>query len=65
METEGPAGFYRGVLPRVCIYLTQGAVFFAAYELMKRLLLPRVGEAGSEGEGPRSKRRRNAPPLRL
>eukprot|EP00899_Mesostigma_viride_P025345 jgi/Mesvir1/5996/Mv00745-RA.1 len=35
---EGIGGLYRGVTPRLIIYLTQGALFFASYEMLRRLL---------------------------
>ncbi|KAI5066451.1 hypothetical protein GOP47_0019075 [Adiantum capillus-veneris] len=36
--SEGIGGLYRGLLPRLVIYLSQGALFFATYEFMKRVL---------------------------
>jgi hypothetical protein len=38
---EGAAALYRGLAPRMLIYLTQGALFFAAYELAHCALAPR------------------------
>eukprot|EP00850_Spirogloea_muscicola_P020232 SM000210S06746 [mRNA] locus=s210:128173:131311:+ [translate_table: standard] len=35
---EGVAGLYRGVLPRLLIYVSQGAIFFASYEALRHLL---------------------------
>jgi len=35
---EGAAGLYRGLAPRLLIYMTQGALFFASYELCHRVL---------------------------
>eukprot|EP00850_Spirogloea_muscicola_P010177 SM000059S18654 [mRNA] locus=s59:166511:171209:- [translate_table: standard] len=35
---EGVAGLYRGVLPRLFIYVSQGAIFFASYEALRHLL---------------------------
>ena len=32
-------GLYRGLLPRLFIYVTQGAVFFSSYEFVRRSLL--------------------------
>ncbi|KAK3034545.1 hypothetical protein RJ639_033791 [Escallonia herrerae] len=34
---EGLKGLYRGLTPRLVIYMTQGALFFASYESFKRL----------------------------
>ena len=36
---EGVGGLYRGVTPRLFIYITQGAVFFTAYEITRMALL--------------------------
>lgn len=36
--TEGIAGLYRGLVPRLVIYVTQGALFFASYEFIKHIL---------------------------
>lgn len=36
---EGVGGLYRGVIPRLFIYMTQGAVFFTSYE-MARCVFP-------------------------
>lgn len=35
---EGVGGLYRGLLPRLVIYISQGALFFASYEFFKRFL---------------------------
>ncbi|MFS7914128.1 putative mitochondrial carrier domain superfamily [Helianthus anomalus] len=35
---EGLQGLYRGLTPRLFMYMTQGALFFASYESFKRLL---------------------------
>lgn len=35
---EGLKGLYRGLTPRLVMYMTQGALFFASYESFKRLL---------------------------
>ena len=32
---EGFGGLYRGVLPRIFIYLSQGAIFFTTYEILR------------------------------
>jgi hypothetical protein len=36
---EGVGGLYRGVIPRLFIYVTQSAVFFATYEVARNTLL--------------------------
>eukprot|EP01018_Ginkgo_biloba_P034421 Gb_14414 [translate_table: standard] len=35
---EGLGGLYRGLLPRLVIYVSQGALFFASYEFFKHVL---------------------------
>ncbi|XP_039067718.1 adenine nucleotide transporter BT1, chloroplastic/mitochondrial-like [Hibiscus syriacus] len=35
---EGLKGAYRGLVPRLVMYTTQGALFFASYEFLKQLL---------------------------
>lgn len=40
--TEGVAGLYRGLVPRLVIYVTQGALFFASYEFIKHVLAVEV-----------------------
>merc|ERR1712091_373675 len=44
LAREGVPGLYRGIAPRLAIYLAQGAVFFGSYELLKRAA--RLGNAG-------------------
>ena len=39
VAAEGVGGLYRGLLPRLFIYVTQGAVFFSSYEFTRRSLL--------------------------
>ncbi|XP_052210505.1 uncharacterized protein LOC127813532 [Diospyros lotus] len=34
---EGLTGLYRGLIPRLFMYISQGAIFFASYESFKRL----------------------------
>ncbi|XP_011022695.1 PREDICTED: uncharacterized protein LOC105124380 isoform X3 [Populus euphratica] len=36
-KNEGLKGLYRGLTPRLVMYMSQGAVFFASYEFLKRL----------------------------
>ncbi|XP_065858285.1 uncharacterized protein [Euphorbia lathyris] len=36
-KTEGLKGLYRGLIPRLVMYMSQGALFFASYEFLKRL----------------------------
>ncbi|KAA8522409.1 hypothetical protein F0562_013230 [Nyssa sinensis] len=36
-KREGLRGLYRGLSPRLVMYMTQGALFFASYETFKRL----------------------------
>nr|GMC80749.1 mitochondrial substrate carrier family protein V isoform X1 [Ipomoea batatas] len=36
-KSEGLKGLYRGLTPRLVMYMTQGALFFASYESFKRL----------------------------
>ncbi|XP_054824530.1 uncharacterized protein LOC129322303 isoform X2 [Prosopis cineraria] len=36
-KNEGVRGLYRGLTPRLIIYMSQGSLFFASYEFFKRL----------------------------
>lgn len=36
-KKEGLRGLYRGLTPRLVMYMSQGAIFFASYEFFKRL----------------------------
>ncbi|KAB1199433.1 Mitochondrial thiamine pyrophosphate carrier 1 [Morella rubra] len=36
-KNEGLRGLYRGLTPRLVMYMSQGAMFFASYEFFKRL----------------------------
>uniref|UniRef100_A0A2P2KQ08 Uncharacterized protein n=1 Tax=Rhizophora mucronata TaxID=61149 RepID=A0A2P2KQ08_RHIMU len=36
-RNEGLKGLYRGLIPRLIMYMSQGALFFASYETLKRL----------------------------
>jgi len=38
LATEGLGGLYRGIVPRIVIYISQGAIFFASYEFMKQMM---------------------------
>ncbi|GBG81440.1 hypothetical protein CBR_g32117 [Chara braunii] len=38
LAEEGISGLYRGVGPRLFIYVSQGAIFFASYEFARKLL---------------------------
>ncbi|XP_038876200.1 calcium-binding mitochondrial carrier protein [Benincasa hispida] len=43
-KKEGLKGLYRGLTPRLVMYMSQGAIFFSSYEFLKRLFsleLPR------------------------
>ncbi|KAK9716581.1 hypothetical protein RND81_06G243400 [Saponaria officinalis] len=37
-DQEGVKGLYRGLIPRLIMYMSQGALFFASYEFFKSLL---------------------------
>ncbi|KAF2597119.1 hypothetical protein F2Q68_00010148 [Brassica cretica] len=37
-KREGPRGLYRGLIPRLVMYMSQGAIFFASYEFYKSIL---------------------------
>lgn len=45
---EGLKGLYRGLSPRLAMYMTQGALFFASYESFKRLFSTQL-EPSSKG----------------
>ena len=56
----GRSGGYIGVTPRLFIYITQGAVFFTAYEITRMALLGYVSrdeDDGSEDAGTKARRR--------
>ncbi|CAK7335544.1 unnamed protein product [Dovyalis caffra] len=36
-KNEGLKGLYRGLTPRLVMYMSQGALFFASYEFLKRI----------------------------
>lgn len=36
-KKEGLKGLYRGLTPRLIMYMSQGAIFFSSYEFLKRL----------------------------
>ncbi|KAF3960931.1 hypothetical protein CMV_014403 [Castanea mollissima] len=36
-KNEGLRGLYRGLTPRLVMYMSQGAIFFASYEFFKRM----------------------------
>jgi len=38
LRTEGVTGLYRGLTPRLLIYISQGAIFFGSYEFLKGAL---------------------------
>lgn len=35
-KSEGFKGLYRGLIPRLIMYMSQGSLFFASYEFFKR-----------------------------
>ena len=37
LAKEGVGGLYRGITPRLLIYMSQGALFFASYEIIKQV----------------------------
>ena len=54
------SGAISGVTPRLFIYITQGAVFFTAYEITRMALLGYVSrdeDDGSEDAGTKARRR--------
>ncbi|XP_059661793.1 uncharacterized protein LOC132307919 isoform X2 [Cornus florida] len=46
---EGLRGLYRGLTPRLVMYMSQGALFFASYETFKRLYCLDVSQQNSQG----------------
>ncbi|KDP25434.1 hypothetical protein JCGZ_20590 [Jatropha curcas] len=48
-KNEGLKGLYRGLIPRLVIYLSQGALFFASYEFFKRLFTLEVPQLNARG----------------
>ncbi|KAL2481837.1 Mitochondrial substrate carrier family protein [Abeliophyllum distichum] len=47
-KREGLKGLYRGLTPRLAMYMIQGALFFASYESFKRLLSLEVPQLSSK-----------------
>ncbi|XP_021735815.1 uncharacterized protein LOC110702423 [Chenopodium quinoa] len=47
-EHEGVRGLYRGLIPRLAMYMSQGALFFASYEFLKGFLSPELRQHKSE-----------------
>ncbi|GAV83865.1 Mito_carr domain-containing protein [Cephalotus follicularis] len=45
---EGLKGLYRGLIPRLVIYMSQGAIFFASYEFFKSLFSLEVPQLNSQ-----------------
>lgn len=39
-EQEGLRGLYRGLSPRLLMYVSQGALFFTSYEFLKTIMFP-------------------------
>ncbi|GLJ42297.1 hypothetical protein SUGI_0875590 [Cryptomeria japonica] len=52
-KREGLGGLYRGLLPRLVIYISQGALFFASYEFFKRVLSIEVRRLAIQTTQPR------------
>nr|XP_016441606.1 PREDICTED: mitoferrin-like [Nicotiana tabacum] len=47
-KREGLKGLYRGLSPRLVMYMTQGALFFASYESFKRLFALEIPQPKAE-----------------
>ncbi|XP_021754173.1 uncharacterized protein LOC110719529 [Chenopodium quinoa] len=47
-EHEGVRGLYRGLIPRLAMYMSQGALFFASYEFLKGFLSLELRQHKSE-----------------
>lgn len=45
---EGFKGLYRGLTPRLVMYMTQGALFFASYESFKRLFSLEAAQSNAQ-----------------
>lgn len=39
-QEEGLRGLYRGLTPRLVMYVSQGALFFTSYEFLKTIMFP-------------------------
>ncbi|KAA0042756.1 Mitochondrial substrate carrier family protein, putative isoform 3 [Cucumis melo var. makuwa] len=46
-KKEGLQGLYRGLTPRLIMYMSQGAIFFTSYEFLKRLFSLEVARHGT------------------
>lgn len=50
-QHEGLKGLYRGLTPRLAMYMTQGALFFASYESFKKLFSVEATQLESFSKG--------------
>mmetsp|Transcript_2150 Transcript_2150/g.3665 ORF Transcript_2150/g.3665 Transcript_2150/m.3665 type:complete len:426 (-) Transcript_2150:553-1830(-) len=64
MAVEGLGGLYRGIVPRVVIYISQGAIFFASYEFMKQAMDRKQALHASMGTSVESSRQFTPAPTR-
>ncbi|KAJ6695449.1 MITOCHONDRIAL SUBSTRATE CARRIER FAMILY PROTEIN [Salix koriyanagi] len=48
-KKEGLKGLYRGLTPRLVMYVSQGALFFASYEFLKRLFSLEMPQFNARG----------------
>ncbi|KAF3340251.1 putative mitochondrial adenine nucleotide transporter BTL3 isoform X1 [Carex littledalei] len=54
MKNEGVPGLYRGLTPRLGMYISQGSIFFASYEFLKTLFALDVERQSSKPESKRN-----------
>ncbi|KAG6688614.1 hypothetical protein I3842_11G133700 [Carya illinoinensis] len=47
-KNEGLRGLYRGLTPRLVMYMSQGAIFFGSYEFFKRLFCLEVPQRNAQ-----------------
>ncbi|XP_048320534.2 uncharacterized protein LOC107405979 [Ziziphus jujuba] len=47
-KNEGLRGLYRGLTPRLVMYMSQGALFFASYEFFKRVFSLEIPQSNRE-----------------
>ncbi|XP_010422099.1 PREDICTED: uncharacterized protein LOC104707444 [Camelina sativa] len=64
-KQEGLRGLYRGLIPRLVMYMSQGAIFFASYEFYKSVLSLEAAQPNSSAlSGTKTKNKDSSPPTK-